>query len=58
MLGKYSKAIVAFIALAITMLQANGFDIPEGTADQIWSLIVVLGGTFGVFQIANKGASP
>lgn len=58
MLGKYGKAIIAFIALIIATLQANGFDIPAGTGDQIWALVITIAGTFGVFQVANKGASP
>ena len=56
-IGKYSKAIVAFIALAVAIANANGFTIPDATAAQVSSTIILILGTFGVFQISNEGES-
>jgi len=56
-MGKYAKAIAAFVALVVAILNARGFELPPDTADKIFDLIVLLGGTFGVFQITNKGAN-
>ncbi len=52
-IAKYSKAIVAFIALAVAIANANGFAIPDATTAQISSTIILILGTFGVFQISN-----
>jgi len=54
-IGKYSKAIIAFIALAVAIANANGFIIPDETAAQVSSTIILILGTFGVFQVTNKG---
>lgn len=56
-IAKYSKAIVAFIALAIAIANASGFAIPEETGTQVASTIILILGTFGVFQVTNKGES-
>lgn len=57
-MAKYSKAIMAFFALLIAIANASGFEIPAETGSQIASTVILILGTFGVFQIANKEASP
>jgi len=52
-IGKYSKAIIAFIALAAAIANASGFEIPAETTAQVSSTIILILGTFGVFQISN-----
>ena len=52
---KYSKAIIAFIALTVAIANASGFEIPEETGAKVSSTIILILGTFGVFQIPNKG---
>jgi len=56
-MGKYSKAIVAAIALIVAILNASGFDVPEETAAQVSSTLILVLGTFGVYQITNKVTS-